>query len=56
MTNVIWAPRSTYSSGRMAAMIPIPTTEKEPANITTDAVTKFACERSSSKKRVRRAG
>ena len=34
-------------------MTPIPTTENEPTTMTTVAVTKLACERSSSKKRVR---
>jgi hypothetical protein len=41
MTNVICAPRSTYSSGRMAAIIPMPTKLNEPSATNTAAVGMF---------------
>ena len=41
MTNVICAPRSTYSSGRIAAIMPMPTKLNEPSSMNTAAVAKF---------------
>ena len=41
MTNVICAPRSTYSSGRIAAIIPMPTKLNEPSSTNTAAVGTF---------------
>ena len=50
MTNVIWAPRSTYSSGRMAAIIPMPTKLNEPRRTNTRAVGTLSTWRSSCRK------
>ena len=50
---VIWAPRSTYMSGRMAAIMPMPMKESEPTTRKTSGVSGSACVRSSPKKSTR---
>ncbi len=46
-TNVICAPRSTYSSGRIAASMPMPTKLNDPRAMNVSAVAGFEIEKSS---------